>query len=495
MIGTVIGNYRILEKLGEGGMGAVYKGMDLMLEREVAIKVLRSELTSQPELAERFRSEAVALAKINHPNVATLHTFFRHGDQFFMVMEFVRGETIEDLLQKYGGMPFDRAVGMFRQALEGIGQAHALGIIHRDIKPANMMLTPSGLLKVMDFGIARVLGTSRMTREGSIIGTIQYMSPEAIQGFDVDARSDIYSLGVLLYEMVTGRVPFVSDTEFKIMMSHIQEPPLPPRAVMPALPVAIEQAIMRALVKLPDARFQTVAQFAQALAPTATQGAVQVAPSAPAPVIQPTRLAPAVPTPTPHPYTQPPMPPSTDPNASSATAGNQMRETRLGAPENYQHAAYPNAYPSGQSYSPMPPQPMPPMMMQAQPRGGKLGPLHFIGGALLLVVLVGAPLAYFTFGTATPKPAPVVNQPPLSPSVATEPTPPPSSPSLPAQQIPSPTGDASTAGLPDEGSQTDGEKDAKGRSASTSRRTPKPDDTAARDRERRRREARRLLDQ
>src|SRR5215469_16896879 len=208
MIGNVIGTYKIAEKIGEGGMGSVYKGVDLMLEREVAIKVLRPELARQPDIVERFRAEAVTLAKLNHPNIATLFSFLRQGDDFFMVMEFVRGETLDSVLRRSGGMSVERAVPMFCQALEGIDHAHRLGIIHRDVKPANMMLTETGSIKVMDFGIARVLGTARMTRQGNIIGTIEYMSPEQVRGQETDARSDIYSLGVLLYEMLTGQIPF-----------------------------------------------------------------------------------------------------------------------------------------------------------------------------------------------------------------------------------------------------------------------------------------------
>src|SRR4051812_39930507 len=158
MIGQVVGNYKIVEKIGEGGMGAVFKGVDIMLEREVADKMLRPELARDSGVVERFRSEAVTLAKLNHPNIATLYSFFRERDEFFMVLEYVRGDTIDGVLQRSGPMPADTAVPLFCQALDGIGHAHRAGIIHRDIKPANLMITHGdALVKVMDFGIARAL--------------------------------------------------------------------------------------------------------------------------------------------------------------------------------------------------------------------------------------------------------------------------------------------------------------------------------------------------
>src|SRR6185369_5753447 len=265
MIGKVIGNYKIVEKIGEGGMGAVFRGLDTMLEREVAIKMLKPELASQPEVLERFRSEAVTLARLNHPNIATLYSFMRDGEDYFMVMEFVRGQTIDELIRRFGAMMIERAVPLFCQALDGIDHAHRSGIIHRDIKPANMMLTQEGSIKVMDFGIARVLGSARMTREGHVVGTIEYMSPEQVRGLETDARSDIYSLGILLYEILTGKVPFSSASEFDLMKAQIEEAPPPPRTFAAHIPLTVEQAIMRALAKRADARHQTAGEFRVAL--------------------------------------------------------------------------------------------------------------------------------------------------------------------------------------------------------------------------------------
>src|SRR5919205_2691052 len=261
MSGQIIGKYKLLDKLGEGGMGEVYRGVNMMVEREVAIKFLRPELANQPQVVERFRSEAVTLAKLNHPNIATLYDFDRQGDSFIMVLEFVRGETLDNVIQRRGAIPVEQAVPIFCQVLDGIQHAHDYGIIHRDIKPANMMLTEKGTLKVLDFGIARILGTARMTRQGNIIGTIEYMSPEEVRGMETDARSDIYSLGMLLYEMLTGRCPFDIQNQFELMKAQIEQYPVPPRQLNFAIPEVVEQAIWRSIQKDPAQRFQSAAEF------------------------------------------------------------------------------------------------------------------------------------------------------------------------------------------------------------------------------------------
>jgi serine/threonine protein kinase len=265
MIGTEIGSYKILEKLGQGGMGVVYKAVDTGLDRMVAMKVLNPDLSKNPDLVERFRAEARAQANLNHTNLATLYAFMVHQGTAIMVMEFVEGETFAQMIRRRGPIPEPEAVPLFRQALLGIGYAHRSGIIHRDIKPSNLMLNKNGLVKVMDFGIAKVLGVRGMTRTGAQLGTLAYMSPEQIQNRNVDIRSDIYELGITLYEMLSGHLPFESDSEFQIMQDHVYSAPPPPSKYYPYIGKGIEKVILKSLEKNSDMRFQTVEQFGAAL--------------------------------------------------------------------------------------------------------------------------------------------------------------------------------------------------------------------------------------
>ncbi len=261
MIGRTIGSYTILAKLGEGGMGAVWRGVDTMLDRPVAIKVLRPELASDAEVVERFRAEAVTLAKLSHLSIASVYAFIREGNELFLVMEFVEGETLDAVLRKEGPFPWPRATRLACTALDAIDAAHAAGVIHRDLKPENIMITRTGGLKIMDFGIARVVGTTRLTRAGHLVGTLHYMSPDQIRGVEPDARSDIYSMGVVLFEMVTGKLPFNSSSEYSLMKAHLEDPPPPPRSFMPGLPDGLNDAILRALAKDADDRWPTAADF------------------------------------------------------------------------------------------------------------------------------------------------------------------------------------------------------------------------------------------
>jgi len=284
MVGTEIGNYRIVEKIGSGGMGVVYKAVDMHLDRVVAVKALNPEVSGNPALLERFRAEARAQAQLNHPNLATLYAFLVQDDVAYMVMEFVDGETFHAMVASRGAIPAEEAVPLFRQALAGIGHAHSHGIVHRDIKPSNIMVNRDGVVKVMDFGLAKVTGNHGITRTGVRLGTAYYMSPEQILVKPVDFRSDIYSLGVTLYEMLTGQAPFRADSEFQILNDHVNTAPPPPSRLHPQIPGGIEHAVLKALAKDPDQRFQNVEQFSAALEhPQEFYMAATVADGAPVP--------------------------------------------------------------------------------------------------------------------------------------------------------------------------------------------------------------------
>jgi serine/threonine protein kinase len=265
VIGTVAGNYRVVEEVGSGGMGKVYRGVDLTLDRDVAIKVLRPELMSKDQIVNRFRSEALTLAKLNHPHIAMLYSFFRHEEFFLMVLEFVRGERLDRRMQRYGTLPFEDAMAIFSQVLQAISYAHKRGIIHRDLKPNNIMITEAEEVKVMDFGIARVVGTERMTQEGLLVGTLEYMAPEQIRGSEPSPQTDIYSLGIMFYEMLTGRLPFTCKSQYELMRAHIELPPLPPSQFVPDMLPHVESAILAALSKEPADRFSSVDNFHAAL--------------------------------------------------------------------------------------------------------------------------------------------------------------------------------------------------------------------------------------
>src|SRR5579872_509347 len=266
MVGTQVGNYLIEEKLGEGGMGTVYRALELQLDRRVAIKILHADLARNQSVVERFRAEARAQANLLHPNVAVLYSFLVVGGIAMMVMEYIDGQNVQEIVRRSGPIQVPHATSWLQQALAGIGAAHRVGIVHRDIKPSNLMITRDGAVKVLDFGIAKVTGGSRsVTSTGAKLGTVYYMSPEQVQGGPIDARSDIYSLGITFYEMLTARVPFNSDSDFTVQKDHVQSPPPLPTAFVPGITRGIEKIILKALEKRPEDRFQTVEEFSSAL--------------------------------------------------------------------------------------------------------------------------------------------------------------------------------------------------------------------------------------
>jgi len=260
-----IGNYKIIEKIGEGGMGEVYKGLDTMLEREVAIKLMRPELINRQEIVDRFKSEAIATGRLNHSSITTLYNFGQTENQYYMALEFVNGETLDSILKKRGALPWREALNYAIAALEGLEYAHQLKIIHRDIKPSNIMINEQDNVKIMDFGIARILEKARLTKTGNFIGTLEYTPPEQIQGKEGDARSDIYSLGAVLYEMLTGNALFKGDTEFELMNSQIKEKPKPLREFKQEIPSKLEKAVLQALEKNPAKRFTSALAFSEDL--------------------------------------------------------------------------------------------------------------------------------------------------------------------------------------------------------------------------------------
>jgi len=221
-----IGPYQIIELLGEGGVGRVHAAFDIALEREVAIKSLRPELLNDQSFLERFRNEATHLARLNHPNITTLHSLFSEGRNLYMVMERVRGQSLDELLRARGApLGVKDSLALINQVAEGLAYAHSMGVIHRDIKPANLMITDAGLVKIMDFGIARARGSQRLTRDGGIVGTLPYMAPEQLRGEPGDERSDLYSLAIVLYEMLAGHVPFAAATDYALMQAQIHARP------------------------------------------------------------------------------------------------------------------------------------------------------------------------------------------------------------------------------------------------------------------------------
>jgi serine/threonine protein kinase len=264
MVGKTVGKYRILDRIGRGGMGTVYRAVDETLDRDVAIKVLNPDL-GDPEVLKRFRAEAVALARLNHPGIATIYELTRHEDDLLMVMEFVRGETLQELSERLGPLAPPQAGHLCLQILEALGHAHRAGVVHRDLKPANIMVTDGGLVKVMDFGIARVLGTEHVTHAGYMMGTPAYMAPEQVLGADVDGRADLYAVGVVFFRLLSRELPFTAETAIAMVQKQIGDMPTPIGTFRPDLPLWCGQVIERALAKQPAERYQSAEEFKAAL--------------------------------------------------------------------------------------------------------------------------------------------------------------------------------------------------------------------------------------
>jgi TolB-like protein/Tfp pilus assembly protein PilF len=265
MIGKTVSHYKILEKLGEGGMGVVYRAEDTKLKRVVALKFLSPELTRDPEARERFVREAQAASALDHPNICTIHEIDETEDgQTFIAMASYEGESLRTKIER-GPLSLDEALDIGSQVAQGLASAHERGIVHRDIKPGNILITRDGLVKIVDFGVAKLSGITKITRTGATLGTVSYMSPEQLRGNEVDQRSDIWAVGVVLYEMVTGEAPFRGEYEQAISYSIMNEKPKPVRSLRPDVPADLERVIEKSLAKDAGERYQTAAEVLSAL--------------------------------------------------------------------------------------------------------------------------------------------------------------------------------------------------------------------------------------
>ncbi|NIM18695.1 MAG: protein kinase [Candidatus Latescibacteria bacterium] len=257
MIGQTISHYRITEKLGEGGMGVVYKAEDTRLKRTVALKFLSPKLLANEPVKKRFLHEAQAAAGLTHPRICTIHEIHEADGHIFIVMEYIEGESLAEKIASGGPLPIEEALDIAVQVARGLAKAHSEGIVHRDIKPGNVLITPEGQAKVVDFGLAKLATQTRITRTGMAVGTVAYMSPEQAQGQEVDHRTDIWSLGAMLYEMLTGQLPFRGEAETAVLYSILNEAPEPVTSPRGDVPVAVEDIIEKALSKDPAKRHET----------------------------------------------------------------------------------------------------------------------------------------------------------------------------------------------------------------------------------------------
>ena len=262
LVGKVIGNrYEMLEKIGEGGMATVYKARCNILKRYVAVKVLREEFTTDEEFIRRFNTEAQAAASLTHPNIVSIFDVGHEDNVYYIVMELVQGKTLKEIINEDGVLPWKWSVNIAIQVASALETAHKNNIVHRDIKPHNIIITEDGSAKVTDFGIAKAVSNSTITAFGTTIGSVHYFSPEHARGGYTDAKSDIYSLGVVMYEMLTGRVPFDADTPVSIALKHMQEKPVEPMKLNPSIPFAINKIIMKAMEKEPSLRYQNATEM------------------------------------------------------------------------------------------------------------------------------------------------------------------------------------------------------------------------------------------
>jgi len=267
LIGTVLSDrYEIKEKLGGGGMAVVYKAEDILLDRPVAVKVLREQFASDETFVQRFRREAQAGARLSHPNIVSIYDVGKQGDCHFLVMEFVEGRNLKEIINEKGIFEEKEVINIGAQLCEALEHAHENGLVHRDIKPHNILITNKGKVKVTDFGIARACSSETITFTGSMIGSVHYFSPEQAKGCPADVKSDIYAASVVLYELATGQLPFTADSMVSIALKHISEAPKPPRQVNPSISPELESIILKGMRKNAEDRYSSAGEMREELA-------------------------------------------------------------------------------------------------------------------------------------------------------------------------------------------------------------------------------------
>ncbi|MDN5348043.1 MAG: eukaryotic-like serine/threonine-protein kinase [Clostridia bacterium] len=262
MVGKVLRDrYEIVSALGGGGMATVYRGRDSLLHRDVTIKILREQYASDRDFVERFQHEAQAVARLSHPNIVSIYDVGQEGSLPYLIMEYVEGRSLKEIIKEKAPLSPVEAIEIVLQICDALEHAHEKGIVHRDIKPHNILLTASGRVKVTDFGIAQAADQATLTYNGSLVGSVHYLAPEQARGMTATPASDIYALGVVMYEMLTGRLPFTGETPIAVALKHLQETPLPPRQLNPTIPPALERVVLRCLEKAPEARYPSAARL------------------------------------------------------------------------------------------------------------------------------------------------------------------------------------------------------------------------------------------
>jgi serine/threonine-protein kinase len=383
-IGDRIGDYEIVATLGSGGMGQVYKVRNALSQRIEAMKVLLPNLEADPALADRFLREIKMQAALDHPNIAKLHTAMRVDNQLLMFMEFIDGTTLARLIES-GPLPAGEAAAYTAQALDALAYAHAQGVVHRDIKPANLMITSAGVVKLMDFGIARLHDDTRLTKTGGTVGSLSYMSPEQIRGAEPDPRSDIYSLGITLYEMVTGKRPFAGVSDYQLMSAHLQQVPAPPISIVPGIPGDLNEIILMAIAKQPEGRFQSAGAFRGALVSVFSGIAPPLA--APMPAASPA-VVPAAPV-----IVPPPAANAASPTQAATVTATALRPVSVPPPLPAAPPPPAVAAPGFQAQAAQPSSVMASFPSQASPSvtpSGRRGLYMALGSIVTVVVLIAA---------------------------------------------------------------------------------------------------------